>query len=271
MIDHSKEEPMKPTRTHKLASVIFNRLAFAVVASLAVVALATSSSAQPAPLSVGILTTAPFGGTPPGGYCVDLMNEIGARTGLQFEYLPTALGELLPNLVGGTTDIVCSALGATNERRALGIAFTSAILTNSEALIVLATDATPYTRLEEFRGQPVGANEATLFVGYLQTAGGEVRTFASAALAYQALIAGEIRAVVNSAPAFLYQQRVLGQWPELRAVDTYVATHPIFPAIAVRNTDTELLGALQAALEAIKADGAMVAILERWALAPPPF
>lgn len=250
----------------------FVRMARAASIAAGLIVVGTTALAQPASLRVGLTSTAPFGGASPGGYCFDLMNAIGERTGLQFEFVqPLVAGELIPALVGGSFDILCSANGATNERRAMGLAFTSAIATNGEMLVVPTSDATPYATLTELQSMPVGAPAGTLFVGMLRSAGvTDVREYAGPAL-YQALIAGEVKAVLTSAPTFAYQQRVLGQWQDLRIVDTYAMANPIYSAIAVRNTEAGLLGTLQAALEALKADGTVARLVDTWAIPAPPF
>ena len=131
------------------------------------------------------------------------------RTGMQIEFVtPMPPGELIPALLAGGYDIMCSANGATNERRAMGVAFTSSIATNSEMLVAMGTDATAYTTLADLRGLPVGAPAGTLFIGMLEAAGvTDIRPLVGAAL-YQALIAGEVKAVLTSAPSFAYAQQV---------------------------------------------------------------
>lgn len=242
----------------------------ALVAAIAV--MSSNAMAQTPTLRVGLTSAPPFGGPEPGGYCFDLMNAIGARTGMSFEFVPPmAAGELIGALAGGTFDILCSANGPTNERRAMGLAFTSAIATNGEMVVVLATDTAAYTTLAELQGIPVGAPAGTLFVAMLRDAGiTDVREYAGPAL-YQALIAGEVRAILTSAPTFAYQHNVRDQWPELRVVETYPIQNPIYSSLAVRSTETELLGTLQAALEGLKADGTLVTLAETWAVPLPPF
>lgn len=249
-------------------SLGLSRLAF--VAAIAV--MSSSAMAQTPTLRVGLTSSPPFGGPEPGGYCLDLMNAVGARTGLSFEFVqPMAAGELIGALVGGTFDVLCSANGPTNERRAMGVAFTSAIATNGEMLVVTAADDAAYTTLAELQGLPVGAPAGTLFVGMLREAGiTDIREYAGPAL-YEALVAGEVKAVLTSAPTFAYQHNVRDQWPELRIVETYPIQNPIYSSLAVRNTETGLLGTLQAALEGLKADGTVATLAETWAIPLPPF
>ncbi|MCC6735717.1 MAG: amino acid ABC transporter substrate-binding protein [Bauldia sp.] len=236
--------------------------------------IASAATAQT--LRVGTNAITPFGGPPPGGgYCVDLMGEIAERTGMQFEFSFLPVPDFAPSLTGNTIDILCSGVGPTNELRAMGIAFTSAIFTNYDGLIVLATDATPYTTAADFRGQPVTALAGTVYAGIWTNAGVDnlmTTTGATgAADMYAMLRSGQVKAAIVAAPAFFYQQQALDIADGLRLVETYAPVVTNYPALAVRSTETALLGTLQAALEALKADGTLDVILERWAMPAPPF
>lgn len=236
--------------------------------------IASAATAQT--LRVGTNAITPFGGPPPGGgYCVDLMGAIAERTGMQFEFSFLPVPDFVPSLTGNAIDILCSGTGASDALRAQGIAFTSAIFSNYDGLIVLATDATPYTAAADFRGQPVAALAGTAYATIWANAGVEnvtTTTGATGAADMYALVrSGQVKAAIVAAPAFFYQAQALDIADGLRLVETYVPVVVNYPALAVRNTDIELLGALQAGLEALKADGTLTALLERWAMPPPPF
>ncbi|MGD9738735.1 MAG: substrate-binding periplasmic protein [Bauldia sp.] len=224
-------------------------------------------------LTVGTHPTTPFGGPPPGGgYCVDLMTAVAERTGDQIEFTFIPVGEFFPALSGGTIDVLCSAIGPSNEQRSQGIAFTSSIFINNDALIVLATDATEYGTAADFVGQPVGAVTGTAYLGIWRDAGvTDVREFPVVTDAYTALRNGEINAIITGGPGVAYRQQVLGQDADLRMVDTYVSTLNAYAALAVRAEETELLGRLQAALETLKGDGTIETLTTRWAMPLPPF
>jgi ABC-type amino acid transport substrate-binding protein len=203
------------------------------------------------------------------------MGAIAERTGMQFEFSFLGVPEFIPALTGNGIDVLCSGLAPTNGLRAAGLAFTSAIFTNSDGLIVLATDNTPYTTATDFRGQPVAALAGTPYVGVWTNAGVDNVITATgptgATDIYALLRSGEVKAAVVAAGAFLYQQRMLGQGEGIRLVETYIPAATNYPALAVRSADTELLGVLQAALESLKADGTVAMLVERWFLTAPPF
>lgn len=260
-------------RLSKMRVSALRKLAVLGVGSVLSIA---ASAAQAQTLRVGMINITPFGAPPPGGgYCADLMGAIAEKTGMQFEFSFLAIPEVLPALTANTIDIACQALSPSNELRAMGIAFTSSTFTNYDVLVVPETDTTPYTTAADFRGQPVGALNGTPYVGMWRNAGVEdVRTPTGAPGTpnlYDMLRSGEIKAGIIAGAAFRYQHDVLGIAAGIRVVETYVPLVRAYPALAVRNTDTELLGVLQGALEALKADGTVATLIDQWGLFAPPF
>lgn len=256
-----------------MSTFIRRRLVMAGVSSILTIATSVASAQT---LRVGTNAITPFGGPPPGGgYCVDLMGTVAERTGMQFEFSFLAVPDLVPSLTGSTIDILCSGIGPTEELRRMGIAFTSAIFTNYDGLIVLDTDTTAYTTAADFLGQPVAALAGTVYAGIWTNAGVTAVTTTTgptgAADMYELVRSGAAKAVIAAAPAFLYQQQALDITAGLRLVETYVPVVRNYPALGVRSADTALLGALQAALETLKADGTLTVLLERWAMPAPPF
>ncbi len=219
-------------------------------------------------LRAGIFINPPFGGTPPGGYCYDLMEEIAARTSLTFEYFPMVVGDLITKVGAGETDIECSALGPTPERRALGVVFTGPILTNQEAIVVRAGDATAYVSLADFQGLKTGAAQGSANFTQLSNAGLNVTAFPSSTEGMAALLAGEIDAYMTAAPEAM---SIAQTEPGLRMVDTYVATRIGYGMIGVHEGNISLLGTVQNALENMKADGSLAEIAGRWGIPLPPF
>lgn len=211
------------------------------------------------------------------------MPAIASVAGFTFDFTaPLGLADIMPAVANGQADIVCSALGGAyfpittppttaNGYRALGLAFTGTVYLNFETLIVPATDATPYTSFADFVGQPVGATTgATIYLGILEAAGiTDVRTYTTNADALNAMLAGEVKAVIQGGPSIRYAQS-LGQFPDVREVETYQVQRVIQAALAVRNDDIALLGQLQAALETLKLDGTLAGLTAKWGLGNPP-
>lgn len=253
--------------------VHFSRKALVFAVASLMIAAAGHSMAQQNAFRVIMFNAEPFGGptTAGGGYCLDLMTAIAERAGFTLEIvepLGTVQG-LLQAAVDQQTDIVCSAASPLKERRDMGLAFTSSIFTNAEALVVLATDTTPYTAVTDFSGRLIGITAGSnAQINYLTSTGVQFREYASAAERDQALRSGEIAAMVLSAVGFNYQQR-LGNYADMRAVETYVPHVVTHSGIVVRNTDVLLLGMIQAALESLKADGTVNALADQWGMPRP--
>ena len=228
-----------------------------------------SAQAQDSPLRVAIFTADPFG-----GYCNDLMNAIAERAGLAIsEFQPTVVPDMIPAIANGTADVLCSGLSPRTDRREAGLAFTSAILTSQEAIVVLATNNTVYATLADFAaaGAVIGGEAGSSSLAMASAAGVEVREYRDSDEIHAALVAGEITAWIRSGVSFGYQQAALGQRPDLKNAEGYVPTRLGYGAIAVHNSNTALLGQIQAALESIKTDGTLAEIAGQWGMPLPPF
>lgn len=218
-------------------------------------------------LDLGIWNQRPFGGDPPGGFCFDLMETIAERTGLTFNYHPMPAPELIPTVVDGTLDLECSALAAPG-RRDPGIVFVGPILTNNETIIVRGDDLTPYANLGDFAGKRIGTTVNPGRQNAITNAGYEPVLFDTAALAGQALAAGEIDAwMVNAAEA----PRLATETPGLRIVDSYVGVIVNYGMIGVAHGQVELMGTILQALEGLKIDGTLDAIADHWSVPRAPF
>jgi polar amino acid transport system substrate-binding protein len=225
-----------------------------------------SAHAQDDSIRVAVFTADPFG-----GYCEELMTAIADRAGLTIaEFQPTVVADMVPAIAEGTADVLCSGLSPTTERREAGLAFTSAILTGPTVIVVLATNDTVYATLADFAaaGAVIGAEAVSAM---LQEAGVETREYRTNEEFHAALVSGEITGWMRSGVSFGYQQAVLGEWQDLKLAEGYVPTQIGYGTIAVHNTNTALLGQMQAALEAVKADGTLAEIAGRWGMPLPPF
>lgn len=243
---------------------------FAAVAalSMATVGVASAANAQES-VSVAVFTADPFA-----GYCVDIMNAIAARAGLEIsEFQPTAVPDMIPAVAEGNADVLCSGLSPRADRREAGLAFTSAILTSQEAIVVLATNDTAYPTLADFAaaGAIIGGEEGSSFLAMAADAGVQVREFRDNDELAAALRAGEITGWIRSDVSFGYQQAVQGLWSDLKTANGYAPTRIGYGTIAVHVTNTALLGQIQAGLELIKADHTLDEIAGEWGMPLPPF
>jgi len=240
----------------------------AATLSLAIAGTTGTALGQTDAVRVAVFTADPFK-----GYCEELMTAIADRAGLAIAgFQQFVVADMIPAIADRTADVLCSALGPNTERRAAGLAFTSAILTSPTVIVVLTTNNTVYRTLADFAaaGAVIGV-EAGGPLATVRDAGVEAREYRTTDEIHAALVSGEITGWYRSGPSFGYQQAVLGQWQDLKLAEGFAPTSVGYGTLAVHNTDTALLGQMQAALEAVKADGTLTAIAGRWGMPLPPF
>jgi ABC-type amino acid transport substrate-binding protein len=248
---------------------MLKRMPVALVATSITIAGALSAHAQDTSIRVAVFNADPFR-----GYCQELMTSIAERAGLQIaEFQETVVADMVPAIADGTAEVLCSGLGPTTQRREAGLAFTSAILTGPTVIVVLATNDTVYATLADFAaaGAVIGVEAGSSSVAMLQEAGVGTREYRTNEELHAALVSGEIAGWMRSGVSFGYQQAVLGEWQDLKLAEGYVPTQVGYGTIAVHNTNTALLGQMQAALEAAKADGTLAEVAARWGMPLPPF
>lgn len=206
----------------------------------------------------GTTDQVPAAGT---SYFVDLMNAVAEQSGLQVEFIPLLFADLLPATIDGRVDVAASNFTITAERRAMGLEFTTPVISWQDGLIVAASDATPYVAVSEFAGHPVGTTAgATPYENLIRNAGLEVRTYPTQLALAAAVASGEVKAgIINSASGG-YLLNVQNPNPGVRIVDTYVGVLPSVGGLPVRQADTDLLNQLNAALAALRENGTLATL-----------
>lgn len=239
----------------------------AATLSLAMAGTTGTAFGQTEAMRVAIFTADPFK-----GYCEELMTAIADRAGVPIAgFQETVVADMVPAIAGGTADVLCSALGPNTDRRQAGLAFTSAILTSPTVIVVLATNDAVYRTLADFAAAGAVIGGETGVLGAVRDAGVEIREYRTTDEIHAALVSGEIAGWYRSGASFGYQQAVLGQWQDLKLAEGFAPTTVGYGTLAVHNTNTALLGQMQAGLEAVKADGTLAEIAGRWGMPLPPF
>lgn len=199
-----------------------------------------------------------------------LMEEIAARTTIDFIYEPGNLGDQLTALTGGLVDVVVTPVNATDERRAMGITFSATpILMNAEAVYVRAADEAAFVALADLRGVRVGVLAgSTTYVNAVGAAGATAVTFANNIELHAALVSGDVAAVVAAAATFDWTRNER-RWSDVRKVEGYVATMRSPGWIAVRTEDAALLDRINPVLAELFASGFLADVATRWYILPP--
>ncbi|MCA9678919.1 MAG: ABC transporter permease subunit [Kofleriaceae bacterium] len=192
------------------------------------------------------------------GFEVDIMDAVARRLGVKARVAQYAWSNLVPSLERGDFDVVTNGLENTAERQDR-ILLSRPYYVYAELLAVRA--GSPYRSLDDLRGRRVGTLNQTYAHDLLREAGVEVVLYEGDKEPYLDLAAGRIDAVLlddiiaNRSGCGVAGITCL---PDDVARGTYV--------IGIRKADPALKAAIDAALDAMIADGELERILRTWKL-----
>ncbi len=204
------------------------------------------------------------------GMRIELGEDIAKRLCLKPHYTRIEFSAMVPGLKGGRWDMINTGIFFTPERAKL----MSMIPYESQAISVSAraADAASITKIEDLAGKSVGVEiggfeEATLreiskklVAEHLKPV--DIHTFDNFTVAFQALRAGQMSAVVTiDALAADYQHRGM-----FRQVISGLNPTPVAIAFA----DPKLADAAATVLNQMKADGSLTALFKKYGVSMTP-
>jgi cystine transport system substrate-binding protein len=215
------------------------------------------------------------------GFEADILKEVGKRIGVpKTNFVVTEWSTLIPGLKSKRWDIILSSMSATQERVQLAnVRFSRPVFLQYDHIIV-KTDS-PIQSVADLKNRKVattlGTNES-LNAHRLSDAGriGEVMDFNSFGEPFIALQNGQVDAVLLDQGTLLGQRdkmknlRIVGQpiyyQPKPEWAEAESKTHYRYgtSAIAVRAECTDLLTAVNGALQSMDQDGTREKILEKY-------
>ena len=199
------------------------------------------------------------------GFDVDIANALCKQIGAQCTFESQTFSSLIASLKIGKFDAVISALGITPERQKQ-VAFSHSYYEPSGSFV--AATSKHYT-MTDILGKTIGAQQGSTFEKYLQEKYRDtvkVKTYASIQEAFLDLVSGRVEMVLSDTPiaqAWLKQNNNTNY----AIIEKPIVDHQYFGSgygIAVKQSDTELLNALNAALAAIKANGSYDKITQQY-------
>jgi polar amino acid transport system substrate-binding protein len=246
------------------------RLALAIVAAFALAAAQPAAAQQV--LKVGSTPTGvpfTFLDTKTNsiqGIMVDLITEIGKDAGFQVQIEPMQFSTLIASLTSNKIDIISAAMFVTAARKEV-IDFSEPFYTYGEGLLVPKTDTKDYTKLEDLKGEVVGAQVGTAFVDSFKKSGlfSEVKAYDTIPDILRDVNTGRLKAGFGDYPILAYNLK-LGGFPDVRLVETYKPTVIGSVGIGVRKGEAELLNKINTSLAKLKANGTVDKILGKWGL-----
>ena len=186
-----------------------------------------------------------------------LEREIGDKlceiAGLDCVWVVNDWDSIIPNLVSGNYDTIIAGMSITDERDEV-IDFTQEYIPSDPSAYMALAGA-------DASGDVVAAQASTIQASYVASSGATVVEFATADETVAAVRSGEVDSVLADR-AFL-ADIVADSNGELAFVGDSVSIGGGV-GVGVRESDTELKAALNAAIDQMKADGSLNEILKRW-------
>lgn len=206
------------------------------------------------------------------GSDVDIANEIGKRFGVSTQIDNTGFDGIIPALLAKKCDLVISGMNSTDERKKQ-VDFVDYFKVG-QGLLVPVGNPKGIQTLDDLSGKAIAVQLGTTNKDALDAKNAELKaagkaemdilTFEKDTDAFQQLALGRVDVFSTDSPVVAFYNSK----PE-NAGKFEIGGTPIDPApigIAVRKEDTELKTAVQAAIDAIYADGTMKAITDKWGM-----
>ena len=192
------------------------------------------------------------------GIDVDTAKAIAEKLGLELQVDDMEFDAALLSVQQGKADIAMAGITVTDERKAV-MAFSDSYATGIQSVIV--PEGSDIASVDDLAGKKIGTQRGTTGYLYCSDDFGEdaVVAYDNGLTAVQALNNGQVDAVViDNEPAKAYVESN----PGLKILDTSYAEEDY--AIGMNKSNTALLEAVNAALEELKADGTLQAIVDKY-------
>ena len=250
------------------SSTASSAAASSVASSAAASSEAASAAADLTTVEAGKLTMATNATFPPyemttdagtiEGIDVDTAQAIAEKLGLELQIDDMDFDAALLSVQQGKADIAMAGITVTDERMAV-MSFSDSYATGIQSVIV--PEGSDIASVDDLAGKKIGTQRGTTGYLYCSDDFGEdaVVAYDNGLTAVQALNNGQVDAVViDNEPAKAYVESN----PGLKILDTSYAEEDY--AIGMNKSNTALLEAVNAALEELKADGTLQAIVDKY-------
>jgi len=232
-------------------------------------ALAACAKSTPTPIKIVVATDATY---PPMemvdasgeivGFDIDLMKAAASAVGATVEFKNVAWDDLFAGLSEGEFDAVISSVTITDERRKT-MDFSIPYYAEDQVLVIPSA-TTGVNTIEDLSGQSVGvlrgSSAAAEFATLAEQYGITIVPYDAYEKYFEALLDGQVAAVVTDAPmAETYVTHYQGQ---LRMA-TQLTVKEEF-GVAVRKGEKEMLGIINAGLQAVIESGEAAALEAKW-------
>lgn len=197
------------------------------------------------------------------GFDIDMAREAAKRMGVEAEFKPIDWGSKELELNSKRVDLLWNGLTITDARKQ-AINFSNPYMENHQIIIVKAGSA--ITTKADLAGKVVGVQEGSSAVDAIEahpevsSSINDLKKYADNVTALMDLSIGRIDAlVVDEVVGRYYLSKKPGEYVVL---EDNLGTEEY--GVGIRKEDTELQGKLQAAFDAMKADGTSASIAQKW-------
>lgn len=188
------------------------------------------------------------------GFERELGDELCKRAALKCEWVTNEWDSIIPNLISGNYDTIIAGMSITDERDEV-IDFTSNY-TQPDPSAFLALDGAEV----DFTGGVIAAQAATIQASHVAASGATLVEFASPDETVAAVRNGEVDAVLAD-KSFL--QPIATENADVALVGEDVLLGGGI-GMGIRESDAELKAKFSKAIDEMKADGSLNALIEKW-------
>ena len=252
--------------TRRTAMAVIGAGLMAGMVSFPAMAQTLESIKSAGTVKIGMLVDfPPFGimneSNQPDGYDADVAKLLAKEWGVEVQIVPVTGPNRIPYLQSNQVDLLVASLGITEER-AKSVDFSGI------SIGVFGAEDVEVSKPEDLSGKTVGVARASTqdtAVTKIAPQDATIQRFDDDASAVQALLSGQVELIgVSNVVAAQIEQAAPGRFNQKIELSQQVQ------GIAVRKGSTELLEAVNAFIEKVKADGQLSAIHEKWLGTPLP-
>lgn len=194
------------------------------------------------------------------GYDIEVIKAVGEKAGWRLEFVETTFDAIFAALDADRIDVIANQVTANPERAArYGLSDT---YTYSRGVIVVKSGTTGITTLSDLAGKTTAQSLTTNYAEIAREAGATVEGVEGFAQAAALVVQGRVNALINDNLAALDYLNTTGSG-DIEIAGT-AGDEVSEQKLAFRKDDTELLQQANAALAALKADGTLARISDKY-------
>jgi L-cystine transport system substrate-binding protein len=193
------------------------------------------------------------------GYDVEVAQAVGAELGMEVEFSETQFDSIFAGLEADRYDVIANQITITPEREEKYLF--SEPYTVSTGVVVTRADDNSVTSLADVRGKRSAQSTTSSFAEVATEAGAQVEAVEGFTQAITLLKQERVDVTINDNLAFLEYQKTTGD------KDVKIAAEidpPSEQALVFRKDSTDLQTQVDKALEALRADGTLARISEKY-------